>query len=147
MISGQVLGAEQVTARFNSDAAQALPRLTVAVQRSGIELQRLAKLKVSGDVLNVRTGRGRRSVNEETVTEGTSATSTVGTNVGYMGDWERGFSRTVGPGSRGGKLRSKYGLGGQSVKQYAPRSFLVSSLDELRPGIAERLAKALGGTQ
>lgn len=143
MITAQVLGAEKVQARFDLAAAQAVTRLTKAVQGAGLGVLRLAKLKVSDDVLNVRSGRGRRSLNEETTVDGTTVTSTVGTNVNYMGFWERGFSRAVGPGSRGGKLRNKVGAAGQGIKTYAPRSFLVSSLEEARPNIAAQIAQAV----
>lgn len=143
MITAQVLGAEKVQARFDLDAAQAVPRLIRGVQTAGLGLLRLAKQKVSGDVLDVRTGRGRRSLNEETKVDGTSVTSTVGTPVGYMGNWERGFSRAVGPGSRGGQVTPKHGRPGISTKTFQPRSFLVSSLNEMRPRIAEQLAKAM----
>ena len=143
MIAAQVLGAERVQAKFELAAAQAVPRVKATVQRLGLEVLRLAKLKVSDDVLHVRTGRGRRSLNESTEVSGTTVTSTTGTNVNYMAAWERGFSRPVGPGSRGGKLLAKYGHGGASVKRFAPRSFLVSSLEEMRPRIAQQLAQAM----
>lgn len=142
-ISAQVLGAEKVAARFSNDAAQAIPRVQAAVQRLGLEVLRRAKEKVSGEVLNVRTGRGRRSLNEETEVSGNTVTSTTGTNVDYMAMWERGFSRPVGPGSRGGKVLAAHKRGAISIKTFAPRSFLVSTLEELRPRIAEQLAKAV----
>lgn len=142
-LAAQVLGVEKVTARFANDAAQAVPRVKQAVQRQGLEVLRLAKLKVSDDVLQVRTGRGRRSLNEETTVDRTTITSTVGTNVNYMAAWERGFSRPVGPGSRGGKMLAKYARGGVSIKQFQPRSFLLSSLEERRSVIAGALAQAV----
>lgn len=142
-IAAQVLGAEKVTARFDDNAAEAVPRVRQAVQRQGIAVLRLAKLKVSDDVLNVRSGRGRRSLNEETTVDGNTITSTIGTNLFYMGLWERGFSRPVGPGSRGGKLVAKHARGSISIKTFQPRSFLLSSLDERRPVIAEQLAQAV----
>lgn len=143
MITAQVLGAEKVQAHFADNAAQAVPRLVPVVQRQGLEVLRLAKQKVSDEVLNVRSGRGRRSLNEATTVEGTKVTSTIGTNVNYMGAWERGFSRPVGPGSRGGEVLAKHMRTGISIKVFQPRSFLVSSLEERRAVIAEQLAKAM----
>jgi hypothetical protein len=62
------------------------------VQALGIELQRKVKAeKLSGQVLNVRTGRLRRSINEETHDAGDVVESTVGTPVVYGRFWELGF--------------------------------------------------------
>lgn len=150
-ISAQVLGADLVEKRFSGDAAEAAGKMKSAVQRLGLEVLRRAKEKLSDDVLHVQTGRGRRSMNEETTVEGTSVTSTVGTPLVYLGFWERGFQgveqvreheRRIPGAAKGSKAMAIVRAHSRQVNE-APRSFLVSSLNELRPRIAEQLAQAV----
>lgn len=140
-ISAEVVGAEAVQLRFATLPDLMRQRVRASVQALGLELLRKVKAeKLSGQVLNVRTGRLRRSVNEETRTGGDSVTSTVGTNVSYARFWELGF--------RGVEQVREHLRLGHPVRAHtrtvnvAPRSFLVSSLDEMRGRIAERLTAA-----
>lgn len=139
-ITGQVVGAEAVTARFKSASSAATSHVRKEVQQLGLQLQRLIKEKyLTGGALGVRTGRLRRSVNEETTVEGGLVKSAVGTNVVYGAAWERGFDRLVGAGSRGGKVHPHVAAAQMSTKSYAPRPFLQPALEEMRPIVRERL--------
>lgn len=154
-IRGEVLGAEAVTRRFKEARTGYPSRLRTTVRTLGAELQRRAKLKVSGDVLNVRTGRLRRSINLK-FTESTSAfRSDVGTNVVYARRFEVGGSWTEQVRAHMRTVRQAWGRPTQPFQQnvrsfvrkvkVTPRSFLVSSLDEMRSDIRARLAAAITG--
>lgn len=69
-LTAKILGAESVTMRLASAPAAVLVRVRTEVERLGIELQRKVKeSKLTGQVLKVKTGRLRRSINLK-VTEG-----------------------------------------------------------------------------
>lgn len=149
IITGQVLGAERVAAKFADDAASATKRLAPRVQRLGLKLLARVKAKLSDDVLHVKTGRLRRSVNEATTIDGSAVTSTVGTPVSYGAFWERGFhgveqvaahERKIAHPAKGSAAVALVRAHSRKVNQ-APRSFLVSSLNELRPHIVAELSK------
>ena len=146
MIVGEVLGAGKVVADLQQSADQAPAVVFRTVQSLGLEL--LAKVKadkLTGQVLKVQTGRLRRSTNEKTVVEGSSITSTVGTNVVYGRFWELGFSGDV-------NVRAhvrKTAKGAQAmvrahqrrVNQPA-RPFLKPALEEMRARVLQQLTQA-----
>lgn len=96
MIRGIVIGASDVSARFDSISERLRAELVVGIGRAALLVQTQTKSqKLSGQVLNVRTGRLRRSINVK-ITEGDQAvTATVGTNVKYAAVHEYGFDGTV----------------------------------------------------
>lgn len=141
-LTTEVLGAEAVELHFGSLADDVRQRVRQRVESLGLELLRKVKEeKLSGQVLNVRTGRLRRSINEQTTVDGDRVQSAVGTNVAYARPWELGFRGIE-------QVRAHLRLGHQ-VRAHArhvniaPRSFLISSLDEMRLRIAEQLTKGL----
>lgn len=70
--------------------------MNVGIARAALKLQKLAKLNLSGVVLNVRTGRLRRSINLRLDGKGTpNPSASVGTNVAYARVHEFGFEGTV----------------------------------------------------
>ena len=153
MIGGHILGTEAVQGRFTIITQEIVTRVRLAVKVQGLELLRLVKQKLSDDVLHVRTGRLRRSINERSTDDGHTFTSTTGTNVRYGAYWERGFTRKVGAGARGGpkSIRSvlameKYrALHPPGVKHFPPRSFLRSSLADRKTEIRAGLTIAMKG--
>jgi len=121
-----------------------------------IELQRKVKdEKLSGQVLKNQTGRLRRSITQKVIDTEDNITGLVGTVVNYGAYWERGFDRKVGAGARGGPrtletpgaLAKYFSEHPPSMKHFAPRSFLLSSLDEMRDQVRARLVSVLDGDQ
>lgn len=95
IFSGHVVGDEKVVASMAALGPDARRRLVAAIYREGYKLQALVKLKLSGEVLNRRSGRLRNSINLK-VTEGeTKITGAVGTNVIYAAAHEYGFHGEV----------------------------------------------------
>lgn len=156
VISGQVLGAERVAARLSNAGPRVRERVRTEVQRLGLELLRKVKAeKLTGQVLNVRTGRLRRSINQRIMDAGGEITTSVGTNVSYGRFWELGFQgaqqvrqhlRTVTQafGRPISPVEASVGAHTRNVNQ-APRPFLQSSLDEMRAEVRQRLLVAVQG--
>jgi phage gpG-like protein len=91
-VTGQVLGSEKVTAKLMDSGVGYSQRVPMTVHALGLDL--LSKVKdgyLTGGALNVRSGRLRRSTNEKFTEDGTTFTSSVGTNVAYARFWELGF--------------------------------------------------------
>ncbi len=80
---------KRIPVGVQTKVAQTIQRLTIMLQRSVIAG------KLSGQVLKVRTGRLRRSVDQVVVRQGTSITGIVSTNVSYARAHEYGFNGTV----------------------------------------------------
>ncbi|KWI90192.1 hypothetical protein WM08_15160 [Burkholderia ubonensis] len=95
-IDGQVKGESQVIARVNRIVPNVRNALVERVQRLVIQLQaHVVADKLSGQVLNVRSGRLRRSVNQAVVTTETTVTGIVSTPVEYAAAHEYGFRGVV----------------------------------------------------
>jgi len=152
-LSIRVVGAEGVEGRIRGISAAVHWRLRAAVQGLGIELQGKVKVKLSDDVLHVRTGRLRRSITEATTDEGETIASRTGTNVAYGRAWELGFSGDVAV--RAHERVSSMAFGRQVAPKtqqvsahtrhvnMAPRPFLQPALAEMRDRIRERLSTAV----
>jgi phage gpG-like protein len=97
--------------------------------------------KLSGQVLNVRTGRLRRSINARITESTTGIEAKVGTNVEYARAHEFGFKGTV--------TVKEHMRRGKRVRAHArnvnipQRSFLRSTATEMRPEIDKRIARAI----
>ena len=59
-LTGRIVGSEGVQQKLLGITPQARTRVRDEVKRQGLEVLRLAKAKVSDDLLHVRTGRLRR---------------------------------------------------------------------------------------
>jgi phage gpG-like protein len=140
-VTTSVVGTEAVQARFEHLSVAMRDRVRKRIQALGIELQRKVKEeKLSGQVLNVRTGNLRRNISEETTVTGESIVSSVGTNVPYARFWELGFSGTE-------QVRSHLRMGhpvrpfSRAVNERA-RPFLSTALLEMRNHIIDELTIA-----
>lgn len=140
-VTTSVVGAEAVQARFAQLSVSVRDRVRKRIQALGIELQRKVKEeKLSGQVLNVRSGNLRRNISEETTVSGDAITSSVGTNVPYGRLWELGFRGTE-------QVRSHLRLGrpvrafSRAVNEGA-RPFLSTALLEMRTHIIDELTLA-----
>lgn len=92
-----VTGDKQSAAAIAKVQQRIATRLRDAIQRAALDLMAFVKgQKLTGQVLNVRTGRLRRSVNQRVETEaGGTIAGLVGTNVSYGRVHELGFKGTV----------------------------------------------------
>lgn len=113
--------------------------MVTATKRFLLKLTKRVKEKLSGQVLNVRTGRLRRSIHMEVNESVTSVVGTVGTNVIYARPHEYGGPVTVKEHLRtvkqawGRPLKEPKQVTVRShVKNLPERSFLRSSLLELK---------------
>ncbi len=146
MIRGEVVG-DQATLRALSDQRlKVVSGVEKVVTRLTIKLLRMVKLKLSDDVLHVRSGRLRRSINATFVGSGAKTQGQVGTNVPYGRVHEYGLTVTVEEHMR--MMRKAWGKSLMTPKQvvvhqhtvhYPERSFLRSALAEMGPEIQAEL--------
>lgn len=87
----EVVGGAEVVAHLGQVGAMVQQFVAAAVERAGYAVQARAEQKLSGEVLKVRTGRLRRSINTQVVNSPTEATAQVGTNIEYAAIHEYGF--------------------------------------------------------
>lgn len=146
-IKGQILGAEAVGTMLLAVTPEAQKRVRDEVARQGMELLRSAKQKLSDDVLHVRTGRLRRSVNAQNSDDGSTFRSNVGTNVVYARIHEMGgtIPRPLKPSVTLATIKDRIRHPRKGFAEYPQRSFLQSSLRERKGAIKAGLVKALSG--
>lgn len=154
MIKGEYIGYDAIQRRFKDQADRIPMGLTRAVTRLTLMLLRDVKEnKLTGQVLNVRSGRLRRSINSRMEGEGTNEVKgTVGTNLVYGRPHEYGFSGTVQVREHLRTIVQAFGkpIGPVQVTVKAhkmtmklpEKSFLRSALRDLEPRIDDELRKA-----
>lgn len=92
MISGYAVGDAEVVQRLDTLDARLKGELRSGIGRLALKLQReVVQAKLSGQVLNVRTGTLRRSIDQAVIDGGTNISGIVSTNVKYGRFWEYGF--------------------------------------------------------
>lgn len=91
----EITGATKVVADLGQFSDKSQKSLRKAISRIVIKLQALVKVKLSDDVLNVKSGRLRRSINQQVKTGTQTIEGSVGTNVVYAAAHELGFHGTV----------------------------------------------------
>ena len=155
MITAEVIGAREAIQRINQIGPKVQDELKISVTRAAIMLLSYVKTdKLSGGVLNVKTGRLRRSINQLVNVDEKSVIGQVGTNVSYGRFWELGFDRKLGagtrggPGARGGKVLTGKSLESYNAKhpqgtKHEQRSFLASALAEKRSQIVDEINSSL----
>ena len=132
MITGYLVGDAELRARMDKLYPTAQKGLLDAVTRLAIQLQRhVMQDKLSGQVLRVRTGTLRRSINERVAQTADSTTGQVGSNIIYARIHE--YGGTV-------ARHSKKGVG-RTV--YQERSFLRSALRDMQSQIITDLGNAV----
>lgn len=161
MIRVDLIGGDALVSKLSLVQPKLHAALLASVMRASIMVQNRAKQKLSGDVLRVRTGSLRSSINQAvSETADGKITGTVGSGVKYARYQEYGFTgvidvraylrRTKGQmttarrnahgETTSSKLQGKgTGLTNVSAHQrhvnYPAHSFLRSSLRELTPSI------------
>lgn len=141
-ITGTVVGAVEVQRRFEIASGTVRDRVRRAVQAGGLKVLATVKEKLSGEVLNVRTGALRRSANEDTVVDGDAITSTVGTNKVYGRFWELGFNGTE-------QVRAYMRTGTKASAQVRAHSRRVNQPARpfLAPALEQRKAEVIAGIE
>lgn len=151
MIRGYIFGQKETIAKLGKLNEKGKAALGMSVQRLTLKL--LAKVKsekLTGQVLNVRTGRLRRSINQRVERNSQGIFGKVGTPVKYGRAHELGETVTVKAHLRtikqawGKKLRQpKVVQVREHTVKYPERSFLRSALREMEPGIRAEMRRAL----
>lgn len=91
-----IFGDKEVARRFRALPDGIRSRITESIGRLVLKLQRkVMQEKLSGQVLKVRTGTLRRSIDQRLVTDNGAVTGVVSTNVKYGKVHEYGFEGSV----------------------------------------------------
>ncbi|MCL2658771.1 MAG: HK97 gp10 family phage protein [Betaproteobacteria bacterium] len=91
-----MIGDKEVIERFQALPGRARDALRDSIGRMALRLQRSVKQnKLSGQALNVRTGRLRRSIDQVVVEQDGGIVGVVSTDVEYAHAHEYGFEGTV----------------------------------------------------
>lgn len=167
MITATIVGAERVERRFTLAGDIVRERLRKEMNFLGEKLLRGVKqTRLTGQSLNVRTGRLRRSINFKFSETYDSMNGSVGTNVVYGRFWEIGFKgvQNIRAHIRRMERRSTYKIKTTKSGKHAQasqgiafvrghtrnvdqkaRPFLVPELEEMRAEIRRRLFGVVGG--
>lgn len=150
MFRGSAKGAKKtakslrnVGKRTHDSVRKSLGRLTLELMTK-VKLEKLSG-PGTGQALNVRTGRLRRSITQRITNSGREVRGIVGTNVEYAKFHEFGQSikadlKKQREGFKTGLKADKPALNADSLP---PRSFLRSALKEMEPRIREEFANAV----
>lgn len=144
-ITGKITGGERAVEQVQSFAGHLRDELRTSVSRLGQALLLRVKQKLSGEVLKAPTGNLKGSMNERLEESGDSIMAIVGTSLGrvpYARIHEYGGIITP---KRGEFLTFKTADGSwHRVRQVVmpERSYLRSSLAELRPTVAQEVQNA-----
>jgi len=154
MISARVDSADatealrQLKQRIEKETAKTIGRLTLNL------LTKVKRDKLSGQVLNVRTGRLRRSINQKVTTVDGLVVGTVGTNVEYAAVHEYGFKGAVSVKEHLRTIKMAWGVpippkrvtvSAHNRNMNLPmRSFLRSALSDMDAEIMTELRASVG---
>jgi phage gpG-like protein len=155
VIIGSVSGVAETQAAITGRGIEIVGRVRDAITQLLLKLSsRVKEQKLSGQVLNVRTGRLRRSITYSVDEQNGQIIGTVGTNVEYARRLEMGFH---GDEQIREHMRMTKMAFGKMMKNphavmvrahsrkvnIAPHSFLLSSLEEMRPQIIADISSAV----
>lgn len=152
-IFGRISGSREVAAKLRKRRPAVYAAIKESLTRSALKLvNRVKSQKLSGQVLNVQTGRLRRSITAAFKEESGVFKAMVGTNVWYGKLWEYGFDGAMQVKAHTRKVTKVFGRDLRaavvaSVRAHTrnvhmkERSFLRSALAESRSSINEDLRK------
>lgn len=154
MISGSLIGDDVLLDRLRQMPEVARAGVARAIAQLGIDLQNnVQQNKLSGEVLQVRTGSLRQSITVQINQSDASINATVSSNLGYAAAQEYGFAGTVSIRAGLRQIKEAYGCPiaakTVSVRSYRrrmdlpERSFLRSALDDMTPDIDADIKDAL----
>lgn len=157
MIQFQVLGGDTLAFTLRQYAPKIQSALESSIGKATLRLQGYVMAnKLSGQVLNVRTGNLRRHIDQFVNVSDKQITGLVGTNVRYGVAHEYGFSGTVTVKAHMRLIKQAFGKPLKQpryvqVKAYSmnvklpERSFLRSALRDLQPQIEANIQQAIQG--
>ncbi len=154
MIKGWIVGDKETVARLDAMPRHVHDSLVRTMTRLLLRLEAKVKMKLSGEVLKVRTGTLRRSVTSRLLDLLSAVWGIVGTNVKYAAAHEYGFHGTVTVKEHLRTIRTAWGkelknpvrvsVRSHSRKVDLPeKSFLRSALAEMDGQIRTELAEAV----
>lgn len=154
MIETSVTGDTEVVASIREQYKEITDNVEKSIGRLTLKLLNLVKVnKLSGQVLNVRTGRLRRSITQTTKRESTLITGIVGTNVEYARGHELGFNGSVSVKAHLRLIKKAWGKNisprSISIKSHSrqvnlpKKSFLGSALKDMSPEILQTLQQSV----
>lgn len=154
MISAAVLGDGSALERLRALPDLANTGIARAIAKLGLDLQsHVQQDKLSGQVLAVRSGALKSSIEVATDQGATSITATVYSDLDYAAAQEYGFSGTVNVRASLRQIKEAFGhpiaaktiaVGAHSRRMNLPeRSFLRSALDDMAPDIGAGVEDAL----
>ena len=151
MIDGYLVGDREAVARFTTFGPELQAQLVKRVSRLALALQkRVQETKLSDQVLHVRTGRLRRSINSRVEEDGASVYGFVGTNVAYGKRHELGFSGTENVKAHSRLMTVAFGRKVKDPRQISVRAFsrqIKRSRPFLRPALAEMKPEIVKGME
>jgi phage gpG-like protein len=157
MIDFAVTGDDRVITMLRASVPRITNNVRESMGRIVLRLTRYVKeSKLSGQVLKNRTGTLRRKINGRVTEDSTGITGSSGVKLSYAAAHEYGFDGTVSVKAHLRMVRVAFGkalaspvqaqVGAFSRHMRLPeRSFLRSSLRDLRPEIFADLDKAVSG--
>lgn len=157
MLKIEFIGGDVLAAVLRSYGGKVQTAIVQSVGRSALRLQReVMQNRLSGQVLNVRTGNLRRSIHHQVTNTGGAVVGEVNTNVRYGKAHEYGFAGTVNVKASLRQVRQAFGRPLKSPRyvqvrahsrnvRLPERSFLRSALRDMKPMIEADLQKSIEG--
>ena len=146
MISGYLIGDVETIAKLDRITPAVKGKLKQSINSLTLKLLAHVKSdKLSGQVLHVRTGRLRRSINQRLMEDATLITGVVGTNVEYARYHEYGFNGDMHIREHLRKAKDKFVVVAAHTRHvnYPAHSFLRSALRDMEEEIKAGMGKAL----
>ena len=155
MLKMEFIGGDVLVAVLRSYGDKVQTAIVQSVGRSALRLQReVMQNRLSGQVLNVRTGNLRRSIHQRVTNTGSAVIGEVNTNVRYGKAHEYGFAGTVNVKASLRQVRQAFGRPLKSPRyiqvrahsrnvKLPERSFLRTALRDLKPEIEADLRNSV----
>lgn len=157
MLKMEFIGGDVLAAVLRSYGGKVQTAIVQSIGRSALRLQsEVMDNRLSGQVLNIRTGNLHRSIHQQVTSSGGLVVGEVNTNVRYGVAHEYGFAGTVNVKDSMRQIRQAFGRPLKSSRyvqirahsrnvKLPERSFLRSALRDMKPEIEADLQKSIEG--
>ena len=157
MLKMEFIGGDVLVALLRAYGDKVQTAVVKSVARSALRLQsEVMENRLSGQVLNVRTGNLRRSIHQRVTNTGSAVIAEVNTNVRYGAAHEYGFSGTVNVKASLRQVRQAFGRPLKNPRyvqvrahsrnvRLPERSFLRTALRDMKPEIEADLRNSVEG--
>lgn len=155
MLKMEFIGGDVLAAVLRSYGGKVQTAIVQSIGRSALRLQsEVMDNRLSGQVLNIRTGNLHRSIHQQVTSSGGLVVGEVNTNVRYGVAHEYGFAGTVNVKASMRQIRQAFGRPLKSPRyvqirahsrnvKLPERSFLRSALRDMKPEIEADLQKSI----